>query len=118
MLLILYVDDAGIAAPTKDIIMKFVQELRDIGFDLDIEVDFNSYLGIGIETLPDGTRHMTQKGLINKIIKTTKMEDCKPNWTPTTQCALGSDPNGELFDQSEWSYASVVGMLLYVSNNT
>ena len=54
--------------------MDFVQELREAGFDLDIEGDFNSYLGIGIEELPDGTRHMTQKGLIRKIIATTKME--------------------------------------------
>ena len=72
LILILYVDDAGIAAPNREIIMDFVQELREAGFDLDIEGDFNSYLGIGIEELPDGTRHMTQKGLIRKIIATPR----------------------------------------------
>ena len=61
---------------------------------------------------------MTQKGLIRKIIATTKMEDCKPNWTPTTQLALGTDVDGERYDNEAWSYPSVVGMLLYVSNNT
>ena len=61
---------------------------------------------------------MTQKRLIEKIIETTKMTDCKPNWTPTTQVALGSDPEGELYNQKDWNYASMVGMLLYVSNNT
>ena len=61
---------------------------------------------------------MSQKGLINKIITTTKMEDCKPNWKPTTACALATDADGEPYDQAEWNYASVVGMLLYVSNNT
>ena len=40
----------------------------------------------------DGICHMSQKGLIIKIIKTVKMTDYKPNWTPTTQVALGSNP--------------------------
>ena len=61
---------------------------------------------------------MTQKGLIEKIIKTAKMTDCNPNWKPTTQVPLGWDPEGELFDQVDFSYASIVGMLLYVANNT
>ena len=118
LLLVLYVDDAGIAAPSKENIVAFVQELKDLGFDLDIEDSFSSYLGIGIEELAGGTRHMTQMGLIKKIIITTKLEDCNPNWTPTTQAALGSDPDGEPYDQELWNYASVVGMLLYLSNNT
>ena len=118
LLMVLYVDDAGIAAPRRSLIDDFVQELKDLGFDLDIEDDFSSYLGIGIEEFEDGTRHMTQKGLIKKVIKTTSLEDCNPNWTPATQAALGSDPDGELFDQKDWTYASVVGMLLYLSNNT
>ena len=116
--MILYVDDAGIAAPKRSLIDDFVQELRDLDFDLDIEDDFSSYLGIGIEAAKDGTRHMTQKGLIKKIITTTGLDNCNPNWTPTNQAALGSDPDGELYDQKDWNYASVVGMLLYLSNNT
>jgi hypothetical protein len=34
------------------------------------------------------------------------------------QVALGSDPDGELHDQSKWHHASIVGMLLYLANNT
>ena len=78
LLMVLYVDDAGIAAPTEADVHAFIQELRDIGFDLDVEGKFNEYLGVGIEELPDGTRHMTQKGLIDKILETTKMTDCNP----------------------------------------
>ena len=118
LIMCLYVDDAGLAAPHRSIIDAFVQELKDLGFDLEIEDDFNSYLGIGIEAFSDGSRCMTQVGLIKKILKTTEMEDCNPNWTPTTQAALGSDPEGEPFDQHPFNYASVVGMLLYLSNNT
>jgi len=118
LLMVLYVDDAGIAAPKKKDVEDFVEELRNEGFDLEIEGDFTEYLGIGIEECNDGTRHMTQKGLIDKIIKTTKMTECKPNYTPTAQVPLGSDPEGEVYDQTGWNYASIVGMLLYVSNNT
>ena len=93
--MVLYVDDAGIAAPTRKNIEDFVEELQQEGFDLDIEGEFTEYLGIGIEEREDSTWHMSQKGLITKIIETTKMTDCKPNWTPTTQVALDSDPEGE-----------------------
>ena len=62
---------------------------------------------------------MSQKGLlIEKIIETTQITDCKPTWTPMTQVALGSNPKRELFNQANWNYASVVGMLLYILNNT
>ena len=46
------------------------------------------------------------------------MEECNPNWTPSAQVALGSDPDGKPHNKSEWKYASIVEMLLYVSNNT
>ena len=118
ILMVLYVDDAGIAAPNRAIIDELIQQLRDMDFDLDIEGDFNSYLGIGIEEFPDGSRHMTQSGLIKKILATSQMSNCNPNWTPSTQVALGSDPDGELYDHSKFSYSSIVGMLLYLANNT
>ena len=44
--------------------------------------------------------------------------DCKSNWTPYSKIPLTKDLDGELWDDKEWNYASIVGMLLYVSNNT
>ena len=117
-MMVLYVNDVGTAVPSQSIIDKFVAELKDLGFDLEIKGNFSSYLGIGIEELDGGKHNMTQKGLIKKVIKTTKMENCNPNWTPSTQSALGSDPDGEPYDQVQFNYTSVVGMLLYLSNNT
>ena len=118
LMMVLYVDDAGIAAPNRSIIDDFVAELKHLGFDLEIEGSFSSYLGISIEELDNGERNMTQKGLIKKVIATTKMEKCNPNWLPAAASALGSDPDGEPYDQVQFNYASVVGMLLYLSNNT
>ena len=45
------------------------------------------------------------------------MEDCNLNWTPAIQQTLGIDPDGEPM-QEDWSYPSIVGMLLYLSTNT
>ena len=42
------------------------------------------------------------------------MEDCSPNWTPTGPTVLGADKNGPLMSDT-WNYASIVGMLLYLS---
>ena len=58
-MMVLYIDNAGIAAPNQSIIDEFVAELKDLGFDLEIEGNFSSYLGIGIEELDGGMRNMT-----------------------------------------------------------
>jgi hypothetical protein len=60
---------------------------------------------------------MTQTGLIKKIIATTKMENCNPNWVPAAKEALGIDPEGEPMEE-DWSYPSIVRMLLYLLTNT
>ncbi len=41
------------------------------------------------------------------------MVDCNPN---TTQ-HLGLDVNGKKMEES-WEYASIIGMLMYLANNT
>ena len=77
--MVLYIDNAGIAAATEKETYNFIQELWDIGFELNVEGKLNKYLGVGIEEFPDGTRNVTQKGLIDKIIETTKITGCNPN---------------------------------------
>ena len=118
LLLVLYVDDLAMAAPDMETINNLISDLKRLGLELDLEDDFASFLGIGIESFDDGSRHMTQKGLIKKLLQTADMLDCNYNWCPTTKTALGSDPDGEPHDKDEFDYASIVGMLLYLSNNT
>ena len=60
---------------------------------------------------------MTQPGLIKKIIEATGMTLCSPNKTPTSQTALGSDPEGPPIKEN-WKYSFVAGMLLFLSTNT
>jgi hypothetical protein len=64
---------------------------------------------------------MTQKGLIQKAIHYTGMDDCNPNWTPATQVALGADTDSSKKHEDcyQWrSYATEVGMLQYLAMNS
>ena len=118
IIVICYVDDAGIAAEDPKAIDQLIQSLIDLNFELTREGSFTEFLGIKIENdSKQGTISLTQKGLIQKVIEATGMSDCNPNWTPTTQLGLGSDPDGPPMKET-WGYSSIVGMLLYLSTNT
>jgi hypothetical protein len=118
LLIVLYVDDAGIAAPETRYIDDFIKELERRHFKLTREGTFSEFLGIKFtEDKVAGTITLTQKGLINKVIKAAGLEDCNPNWTPASTQALGIDPDGPPMSET-WSYPSIVGMLLYLSTNT
>ena len=52
---------------------------------------------------------MTQPGLIKEVIEATGMELNSTNKTPTSQTALGSDPEGCPIKEN-WKCSSVVGM--------
>ena len=117
MIIIIYVDDMGVAAQTEEAIVQLIDFLMKKGFSLTREGTFNEYLGINFSTLPNGSVHMSQSGLIKKILMATGMEACNPNKTPALKASLGKDPNGEFMNE-KWNYRSIVGMLLYLSSNT
>ena len=117
MVLVIYVDDAGVGFSSKSALDEFLKQLRSKGFELTQEGDFSEYLGIKLQKLPNGSIEMTQKGLIAKIISATGLSNCHPNWNPCSQLCLGSDPTGEAYT-GPWSYASIVGMLIYLTTNT
>ena len=116
-LLIVYVDDACLSVARESDLDAFVESLRERGFVLKREASLSEFLGIKFEKDHDGSIHLTQRGLIKKILSTAGMEDCKPIATPAQAQALGSDPDGEPMSE-QWSYKSLAGMLLYLSGNT
>jgi hypothetical protein len=118
LMVVLYIDDASIAASQMKYIDDFLSELCRHKFDLTVEGSFTEYLGIKFDhDKTAGTITMTQKGLINKIIKATGLENCHPNWTPASTLALGVDPDGPPMSEA-WQNPSIVGMLLYLSTNS
>jgi len=117
MMIVLYVDDAGIAAKDPKDIDWLIAELKKKGFNLTKEGTFAEFLGIKFEQLDSNEFRLTQPGLIQKVIEATNLVDCKSNLMPTTQQALSSDVEGPPMTE-EWKYSSVVGMLLYLSGNS
>ena len=118
MMVVLYVDDLGIAYCNQKDLDSLFRHLESRGLDFTREGSFTDFLGIRFErNSVDNTITLTQKGLIKKIIEATGMEDCNPNWVPASQLSLGIDPDGPPMSES-WSYPSIVGMLLYLSTNT
>jgi len=115
--IVLFVDDCGIAAKSEGIIDQLIANLNAKNFKLTKEETFNEFLGISYDTMPNGDIHLVQKGLIKKVIAAAGFERCSHNKLPASREALGIDPDGEPMDEL-WSYPSIVGMLLYLSNNT
>ena len=73
-----------------------------------------------IKTLDNGGFEFCQTGLIRKVLEDTGMEDCNEFPTPTkVDALLGTDVNGSEAKR-DWpnSYASVIGMMLYLASNT
>ena len=114
MMLVTYVNDCGVSARDPANIDRLIADLTQKGFALTRERSFSEFLGIKIAPMGDGTGvHLTQKGLISKIINVTGMQGCNPNHVPATQFALGSNPDGDPMHEI-WSYSSVIGMMLYL----
>jgi hypothetical protein len=104
-------------ARRQDLDKRF-QDFSELGLEFTCEGTFTDFLGIKfVKDEVTNTVTLTQKGLIQKIIKATGLQDCNPNCTPALQACLGIDPDGEPMGEF-WNYCSIVGMLLYLSTNT
>ena len=60
---------------------------------------------------------LSQTGLIDKVLKTSKMEDANTVKTPAATTPLCADKDGELFSEL-WDYATIVGMPMFLSTNS
>ena len=116
ILCLVYIDDVIWAGPDKARIMKVLESLKD-DLEMTVEGDVSAYLGIDFERLNNGQIKLKQYGLIDKVLNATGLQDCNPDKTPASQKPLGKDQDGEDYAE-QWSYASVVGMLLYLASNS
>ena len=122
MMVVVYVDDTIICGPEAKEIEKLITDLgvgedehREV-FELRDEGNVGDFLGIRIEK--QGVSYqLTQKGLTEKVIKTACMEECNSKPTPVLEEPLAKDTDGDPFTE-EWKYSEVVGMLLYLANNS
>ncbi len=119
MIVLVYVDDCLFFGPDQDKIDEVIRKLQEVKkLTLTVEKE-DAYAFLGVDVKPNGKGGylMTQAGLIKKVLKTTKLEGCNRKATPANVAPLGTNEDGKPY-QEEWNYASVVGMLLYLSSNS
>ena len=117
-MILVYVDDCLFFGPDESKIDEFIQELLDDGMALTKEDgDAFHFLGVEVKDHQNGTLELRQVGLIEKVLKTMGMTNGNRKKTPASRTPLGTDANGAPFNEN-WEYASVIGMLLYLSSNS
>jgi len=120
---VMFVDDVLMWSRDEENIAALGADLRQRGVDLEEESDSAGFLGIDMKRIPadeeDGGKIvMTQKGLIDRVLLALGLDDnSTQKGTPCLRKPLVKDENGDPVDGS-FSYSSVVGMLLYLANNT
>ena len=113
---LVYVDDTLFFSPDPKYIKEAIEKLKGRGMELEPEDSVAGFLGVHIERDErEGTIKLTQKGLIKRVIDA--LGTTKGIYTPTTTDALPIDAEGDPPDQA-YNYASVVGMLLYLSGHS
>ena len=91
----------------------------DFGFDFDREDagTIDTYLGIDIEHIDDKTLKLSQRNLTMRILAAMNLENSGEADTPAS-CILEKHEDAPDFDNKQFNYRSVIGMLLYLGNNT
>jgi hypothetical protein len=102
-------------------LLRMVQTLilrpEPTSFDLNIKDDVAGFLGILTKKRDDKSIELLQTGLIDRVLKVMGLEDYHDKSTLSATKVLGKDENGEPCSEP-WSYASVVGMLMYLASNS
>ena len=125
-----YVDDCIFFARKASSIKHLIQSLRKIPeskigvwdeFILNEEDDYAGFLGIDISQSEDvpGAIELLQIGPIDRVLDVLGLnkENTHQRNEPASSVPLGKDEDGPL-RREDWSYASVIGMLLYLSSNS
>ena len=113
------VDDLLFWSPDKKHIHALAVKLRKAGLDLEQEDDAAGFLGIQLSKNEACQIEMKQTGLIDRIIEALGLDDgsVKRKWTPTELKPLVRGEDREEA-HGDYSYISVVGMLLYLSGHS
>ena len=93
MLVVLYVDDAGVCAKNEHNIDELIHRLTKHGFELTCEGSFSEFLGIKfVHDKETGAITAMQQGFIKKILAATSMEDCNLLPPPHLESILMVNP--------------------------
>ena len=116
-------DDTIFVGPSqKDIDSKvqtlgIKQKTKACPFEFRDEGEISAFLGIKIDQQSKDEFYLSQPGLILNTFNAAGMTKCNPNSTPSALEPLGPDLEGDSINES-WEYTSIIGMLMYLANNT
>ena len=113
IILVLYVDDILIFAPTQQIIDSFFSKIVQ-RFDLKRMGTPKFFLGWAVQRGPNGSIHIDQHGYVSTLGE-TYAADIRPKATPMTK-DTHLDPEGPAGDSK--LYREIVGSLLFASIGT
>jgi hypothetical protein len=115
---LIYVDDALLFYKDKQSIITLTDKMKSQGMLFREEESVAGYLGVHIDRRDNGTIHLTQKGLADKIVDSLHLsgDDVTSVDTPCTKY-VPIDEDGELA-HGEFSYPSVVGQLNYLQGHS
>ena len=115
IVVLIYLDDCLFFGPYQKKIDEMIAKLQSNGLTLTVEKkDAYAFLGVDVKPRANGGYTMMQEGLTEKVLNTTGMQECNRKATPAGTTSLGTDEEGATFKE-KWNYASVVGILLYLS---
>jgi hypothetical protein len=115
-ILIVYVDDCLLFAKTDAVLDSLIASLQK-DFVLTSEGSVGAFLGIDICRTSEGHLHLTQQGLIDKIITACGLQDQSAEHNIPANVILSADTAGPSREHS-WNYRSVIGMLTYLASST
>ena len=117
VMLVIWVDDVVMASRDPASLDRLIADLKTDS-DLTDEGELTAFLGIKVQRDIAGKQFtLTQPGLTERVLDTLGLQSGNTRWTPADAAALGSDVAGDPLI-ADWNYRSVIGMLLYLSNNT
>ena len=90
--------------------------MEQSGFSLTVEDDVYAFSAVEVSTEGDSIT-LTQKELIDKLLKTCGMSECNSKATPASSTPLGTDAKRPKHNKP-WDYAQAVGIAMYLCNNT
>jgi hypothetical protein len=112
-----WVDDLVLVSCDSTSLDTLIADLKSDS-ELTDEGQLTAFLSIQVARTDDGKQFtLTQPGLTERVIETLDLTSGNTRWVPAAATALGSDVSGEPFSEL-WNYRSVIGMLLYLSNNS
>ena len=114
-----FVDDILFWSSDEAYINELGAKLREQGLLLEQEDDAAGFLGVRMSKTEEGFLEMKQTGLIDRILEALGLDSklAKNKYTPAEATPLTRDEDGE-GPQGSYSYASVVGMMLYLAGHT